>query len=283
MSNGQPSSAEETGIDNGYRRCGGIYLAQTDAEVAELLQTCERWRREGLTVKWLHAADLDRIEPALAGAYDRFPLTGAALIAEEAQIRPPRYLQALLAACQKRGVEISPGTEACDFTIDGGRVTAVRTNRGDLTAEKIIVACGAWTQTITARLGLNLPIKPIRGQIVLLNCGRPLVERIVSLAPHYLLSRGDGRMLLGTTTEDVGFDTRNTAEAVADILQFATRLVPQLKSADIERCWSGLRQKASTICLIWVQCLACRTCSSPPATSATAYGFHQAPQSSSAA
>src|SRR4051812_30837920 len=77
---------EETGIDNGYRRCGGIYLAKTDAASAELLQTCEGWRREGLTVKWLHAADLDKIEPDLAGAYDRCSLAGAAIVEEETQI-----------------------------------------------------------------------------------------------------------------------------------------------------------------------------------------------------
>ena len=90
---------EETGIDNGYRRCGGIYLAGSHAASAELLQTCERWRREGLTVKWLHAADLDGIEPNLAGAYDRYRLSGAAIVDEETQIRSPRHFQALIAAC----------------------------------------------------------------------------------------------------------------------------------------------------------------------------------------
>src|SRR5438552_16507688 len=74
---------EETGIDNGYRRCGAIYLAQSQDSSVELLHDCERWRREGLSVRWLHSADLDRVEPALAGAYDRRGLHGVAQGAEQ--------------------------------------------------------------------------------------------------------------------------------------------------------------------------------------------------------
>ena len=121
---------EETGIDNGYRRCGGIHLADSDAAAAGLLQQCERWRREGLSVKWLHSTDLDQLEPALAGIYDRGHLHGAALAADEMQIRSPRHVKALLAACKKRGVEISPGVEAYDFETSGGRVTTAQTNMG---------------------------------------------------------------------------------------------------------------------------------------------------------
>ena len=131
---------EETGIDNGFRRSGGIYLADTEANSVELLHTCERWRREGLTVKWLHGADLDQLEPALAGIYDRCHMHGAALVAEEIQIRSPRHSRALLVACRKRGVQISSGVEACDFEISDGRVTAVLTNIGPLSAEQIVLA-----------------------------------------------------------------------------------------------------------------------------------------------
>ncbi len=187
--------------------------------------------------------DLDRTEPALAGAYDRFPLTGVALVAEEAQIRSPRHLQALLAACRKRGVEISQGVEAYDFDVNAGRVTAVRTNMGSIAADKVVLACGAWSQSIAARLGFSLPVRPIRGQIVLLNCGRPIFSRLVNAGRLYLVSRDDGRVLVGSTQEDVGFDRRNTAVAVSDLLQFATRLVPQLQNADIERCWTGFRPR----------------------------------------
>ena len=232
---------EETGIDNGFRRSGGIYLADTEANSVELLHTCERWRREGLTVKWLHGADLDQLEPALAGIYDRCHMHGAALVAEEIQIRSPRHSRALLVACRKRGVQISSGVEACDFEISDGRVTAVLTNIGPLSAEQIVLAAGAWSQPIAARLGLKLPVKPMRGQVLLLDAQRILIQRIVNVGRNYLLPRDDGRILVGTTLEDVGFDRRNTAEAIADLLRFAVDLAPELKSANLERAWAGFR------------------------------------------
>jgi glycine oxidase len=232
---------EDTGIDTGYRRCGGIYLAENDAMSAELLQTCERWRREGLTVKWLHASDLAGIEPALAGAYDRCKLSGAAIVAEETQIRSPRNNQALIAACMKRGVEISQGIEFHDFETHGGKVAAVKTNVGNFAADRVVLAAGAWSQPIAARLGLHIPVKPIRGQIVLLQTHRQVVGRVINVGRHYLIQREDCRMLVGSTTEDVGFDRRTTAVAIGDLLKFAAELVPELSTGSIERCWTGFR------------------------------------------
>jgi glycine oxidase len=236
---------EETGIDNGYRRSGGIHLADSQKASVALLHECERWRRQGLTVKWLHAVDIDREEPALAGAYDRCQLHGAALAADEVQIRSPRHLKALIAACEKRGVEMSVGVEAFDFEILGNKVSAVQTNVGSIAADRIVVAAGAWSQAIAARLNLKITVKPMRGQIVLLSTPRPILGRIVEwnidVGHHYLLPRDDGRLLVGTTMEDVGFDRRNTAEAIADMLQFATRLAPALRTATVERSWCGFR------------------------------------------
>jgi glycine oxidase len=236
---------EETGIDNGFRRSGGVHLADSRDAAAELLQQCERWRRESLYVKWLHAADLDREEPAIAGAYERCQLHGAALAADEVQIRSPRHLKALIAACQRRGVELSAGIEAFDFDIAHQKITAVKTTAGRIMADQFVLSAGAWSQGIAARLGINMPVKPMRGQIVLLSTGRPILQRIVEwnieVNHRYLLPREDGRLLVGTTMEDVGFDRRNTAAGVADILQFATRLAPALQSATVERSWCGFR------------------------------------------
>jgi glycine oxidase len=236
----------ETGIDNGYRQCGGIYLADSNATAGELLTNCEQWRREGLNAKWLHAADLDKSEPALAAAYDRFPLAGAAIVAEEAQIRSPRHVRALIAAGQQRHVEFSPGVEVFDFEINGDRVAKIHTSAGELESPNIVVAAGAWSGALAARLGTNLPIKPIRGQIVLLDCGRPILKRIINLGRRYFVPRDDGRVLIGSTEEDVGFDRHTTAEAIRELLDLATRLSPALKSATVERFWSGFRPSSAT-------------------------------------
>ncbi len=236
---------EETGIDNGYRRSGGVHLADSKNSSVELLHECERWRREGLSVKWLHATDLDREEPALAGAYERCELHGAALATDEVQIRSPRHLKALISACEKRGVVISAGVEVFDFEMAGRKITAVQTSVGPIVGDRFVVAAGSWSQGIAARLNLKLAVKPMRGQIVLLYTPRPILQRIVEwnieIGHRYLLPRDDGRLLVGTTMEDVGFDRRNTVEAIAGILQFATRLAPALSNATVERSWCGFR------------------------------------------
>ncbi len=84
-------------------------------------------------------------------------------------------------------------------------------------------------------------IKPIRGQMVLLSLNRMIVERIVNEGARYLVPRADGRLLVGSTEEDVGFDRDTTAGAVSDLLQFAMSLAPGLEGARVERFWAGLR------------------------------------------
>ena len=94
----------------------------------------------------------------------------------------------------------------------------------------------------------------MRGQVLLLDAQRILIQRIVNVGRNYLLPRDDGRILVGTTLEDVGFDRRNTAEAIADLLRFAVDLVPELKSANLERAGLDSARPASTSCRTWDAC-----------------------------
>ena len=86
-----------------------------------------------------------------------------------------------------------------------------------------------------------VPLKPIRGQIALLHTGTPLMRRVVNVGKRYLVPRDDGRVLVGSTEEDVGFVKHTTAEAIAELLRFGVELVPALKNAALENCWAGLR------------------------------------------
>jgi glycine oxidase len=90
---------------------------------------------------------------------------------------------------------------------------------------------------------VDAPTPPIKGQIVLLASppGRPLLRRIVEHGRCYLVPRDDGRILIGATEEDAGFDTRPTAGGVAGLIDEAVRLCPVLAEAEVERAWAGLR------------------------------------------
>ncbi|HEX4145364.1 MAG TPA: glycine oxidase ThiO [Pirellulales bacterium] len=230
---------EETGIDNGFRRSGGVYLARDPSSTAALRQEIDRWQREGVRVEELDGvAGLARIEPTIA---PRGTLGIGCYLGDECQLRNPRHLRALLAALARRGVEVTAGLPADDFVTQGRRITAVRTQAGLVHADSFCIAGGAWTSALVARLTTPPVIVPIRGQIVLLAQSSPGLRRIVNEGLRYLVPRGDGRVLVGSTEENVGFDRSTTAGAIQELLEFAFSLVPSLTEARVERSWAGLR------------------------------------------
>ncbi|MEX2188165.1 MAG: glycine oxidase ThiO [Pirellulales bacterium] len=243
---------ELTGVDNGYRRCGGIYVAHSLAEVDALADQAIVWRRLGIACEQLDAAAVARCEPALC-ANGAAPILAAYLLRDEAQLRNPRHLQALLAACHRLGVEIRAGVECTAFETRGDRVagvvtnvitnvvTGVVTNVGTLSAAAYCVASGAWSGGLLRPFGVRLGVKPIRGQIVLFRMPAPILRHVVNDGLRYLVPRDDGRLLAGSTEEDVGFDSRNTAAGVQGLIDLATSLAPGLAEATIERTWAGLR------------------------------------------
>ncbi len=227
---------EETGIDNGYRRCGGVDVAQTADEEQALMAAAGRWREEGITFERLPPSEFSRVEPALNPQ-----LRVAYFLPDRAQIRNPRHLRALITACERRGVLLSPGLEARGFVQENGHVRAVQTTSGDLKCRHVVIAAGAWSESLLKGLGTQVPTPPVKGQIVLLRCDTPRLRRIVELGKQYLVPRDDGRVLVGSTEERVGFDTRSTAVAVRELIDVALRLCPVLAEAEVERTWAGLR------------------------------------------
>ena len=229
---------ETTGIDNGFRRTGAIYLSRHSGG-AELVEQLVAWAHaRGIAAERLSADALAAIEPALK---PEPPLESAYLVPDECQIRNPRHLKALVVGCAQRGVEITPGAAADDFEIRGDRVRAVHTSLGSFSAEQYCVTTGAWSAAVAGKLGLRLAVRPIRGQIVLLALRKPPVTRIINEGARYLVPRPDGRLLIGSTEDDVGFDRGTTAGGTGGLLQFALSLVPELEAAHVERCWAGLR------------------------------------------
>ncbi|HZT82147.1 MAG TPA: glycine oxidase ThiO [Gemmataceae bacterium] len=221
---------ERTGLDNGYRRCGGLEFA-VDGGL-----TATEWRGEGIACEELDEQGLHRLEPALAPGLAR-----AIHLPDLAQVRNPRHLKALLAGCASCGVKLRPGCPVHAFERQGERITGLQTGVGRLAAGRFVVAAGAWSDALLEQVGFRPGIHPVRGQIALLNTAAPLVQRVLCQGKRYLVPRPDGRVLVGSTEEDAGFDKRTTAGAIADLLRFACSLVPRLASAPVERCWAGLR------------------------------------------
>jgi glycine oxidase len=225
---------EQTGIDNGYVACGGLELLDPDVPAA--LLPSEEWHGEGVPCERLDRAGLHRREPALAPDLDR-----GVWIPGVAQVRNPRHLKALQAGCAARGVRLLPGWPVERLVSDGSRIAAFEGPAGRLAAGQVLLAAGAWTAQLLRQAGRSPDIRPIRGQMVLFATGRPGVRPVLMQGKRYLVPRTDGRVLAGSTEEDVGFDARATGGGIAGLIAFATRLVPALAEATLETCWAGLR------------------------------------------
>jgi glycine oxidase len=229
----------ETGIDNGYCRSGGLEIRRGGSP-DELHDDIEFARRIGAEVEGLSPQAAREFEPNLAA-----DLSAAYRFPQMAQVRNPRHLKAMVAACAARGVRIVAGTPVYGFECSGEKIVGIKTNDGLLNAGQFVVSAGAWSQHILETVGCAVTTQPVRGQIVLLYAQPLPFKHILLAGKKYLVPRPDGRILVGATVERVGFNKANTAEGLSGLLDFATGLVPCLAEAKYERAWAGLRPRSA--------------------------------------
>jgi glycine oxidase len=238
----------ETGIDNELEPCGGLHLARDERGTARLRAAWAAWRAKGARCDELTARDVAALEPALRGAVDRGHVVGGLLVPEEMRIRPPRHLEALALSCRMRGVEITTDADVRAIDVHGGRVAGlqVATRAGGPATETVradlyCLAAGAWSGRLAEALGLAIETRPIRGQIALVRLPEQVLTRVVNLGLEYLVPRTDGRLLVGSTIEDAGFEKTTQPQTIEHLLDFAHRLLGPLPAATLEQSWAGLR------------------------------------------
>jgi glycine oxidase len=222
---------EQTKIDNGYLISGGLEVIDSE----EALETDE-WRSADVEYEELINPELQRRFPMLAPTFRRaFFLQGMA------QVRNPRHLQALAAACALHEVTLTPNCPVERLLCERSRVVAAETPQGPLAADRFLIAGGAWSAGLLEPLGWRPSIRPIRGQIALLHPDSSPISSLILCGKRYMVPRLDGRILVGSTEEDVGFDSRPTETAIANLVEFSHTLIPALATAPLERSWAGLR------------------------------------------
>ncbi|MEM6328674.1 MAG: glycine oxidase ThiO [Planctomycetota bacterium] len=224
---------EQTGIDDELLESGALYAITPD-NAATLDAKFQRWATLGLESRRIGAAAAAELAPQLRCGEAYF-------VPEESHVRNPRRLAALAAACRAAGVALEQDCPATEFDRSGGRVTSVLCGGGAFTADAICIAAGAWAGGLLSAVGLDAPTKPIRGQMLLLRQRGPTLRRVYHEGGHYLTPRRDGRVLVGSTVEDAGFDKSTRLEDLDALLHFAHRVAPSLREASIETSWAGLR------------------------------------------
>lgn len=225
------------GLDIQYEPCGILQIAMADEDKAILEESLERQKRAGLRAEWWDAEDI----------YARYPFLspenhGGVFFSEDGQVTGERFSAAMLAAAGGKGAEIVQNAGSVDWVRQSGSAVGVRTRTDLFRAETIIVAAGAWTDTVLAPLNSRMGIEPVRGQMM-------VFETEPSALPHpvYTRSRGyitpkpDGYTFVGATVERAGFDENHTPAARRQLESFAETLYPGLLQKRFRGMVSGLR------------------------------------------
>jgi len=224
-----------TGIDPQWTR-SGLLILDRDQDAA-----AERWAvRNAVPLAHLDAAGVAQLEPAVG------PRTGALHLPAVAQVRNPLLLKALQQDLRQRGVTIHSHSPVSALIDKDGQIRGVETAAGAQRAERVIIAAGAWSGRLLGALGHPLPVQPVRGQMLLYDGQPGLLRSVVLLGGHYAIPRRDGRILVGSTMEESGFDKSVTAEARAALTAAGEAMIPALAGLPIERHWAGLRPGSPT-------------------------------------
>jgi glycine oxidase len=189
--------------------------------------------RPGFSLTSLLPAPMAELEPGLADS------TRPAFYLEERSIDPRALTAAAIKTAKNRGVDFSSGDPVVRIDISDGRVTGVTTNKTSFSAAKVVNCAGAWAGQIAPRA---FPTRPVKGQMLcLIMPSRATITHVIRSPEVYLIPRSDGRLLVGATVEEAGFDKRTDRATIQRLYRAALALVPKLAEAKILEDWAGLR------------------------------------------
>ncbi|HEY0441924.1 MAG TPA: glycine oxidase ThiO [Xanthobacteraceae bacterium] len=231
---------DASGIAVELRQEGTLLIALTADDQARLTHDLRFQQGLGLPLSWITAAETRRREPHLATR-----LAGAVFSPEDHQVDNRKLAAALRVAAERAGVLIRENTEVARLALSGGRVTGVVLADGtQVQADTVVLAAGAWSRQIEGLPPeLRPPVRPIKGQLIALQMdpAAPLVRHVVWAPNVYMVPRNDGRLLLGATVEEKGFDATLTAGGVLTLLEAAWRAIPAIEELPIAEMWVGHR------------------------------------------
>jgi glycine oxidase len=227
---------DETGLPVHYRDEGTLVVALSDGEAADLEERARDQRRHGLRAEWLEARAARDLEPGLAP-----DARGALYLPDDRQVDPVALMGAAVEALASRaGIRVETATAVTAVESSGGRVAGVTTAGRASAAEIVVLAAGAWSAGIGG-LPRPLAVRPVKGQMAAL---RPIpmpIRHVVGGRSAYCVPRDDGRVVVGATVEEAGFDESVHPPAVAALVAAVAAAVPALTAAPLESSWAGLR------------------------------------------
>jgi sarcosine oxidase subunit beta len=262
-----PTLGEELGADIEYRRTGGMVAIETDAQWAEMAEYVAGQPAVGLHAELLDGAEARRREPLLAP-----DLRGAVYAEHGGTINPFRLTLGYAHAARVRGATLVTGTEVLSLLRRGDRIAGVTTRTGDLEAETVILAGGAWSSPLAATANLRVPVTPRQGMVVVTEPApfrlRNVLKPIKSDTDMWRFSQPwppdapgrpgydpnlppgkgmgmaqtvAGNLVIGSTSRFVGLDRAPTLAGIRYVLESACRIAPAIGQLRMLRTWAGFR------------------------------------------
>jgi glycine oxidase len=228
-------AASDLSVD--LRTEGTLVVAQTADDLAQLRHQLQFQHGLGLPLELISAAEARRREPHLAG------LAGAVFSPQDHQVDNRKLAAALRVAAERAGAVIREHEGVEGLIVTQGRAAGVRLRSGaEWPADVVVLAAGAWSRGI-AGIPAPPPVRPVKGQMLALRMdpAAPLVEHVIWAPNVYLVPRRDGRLILGATVEEKGFDRSLTAGGVLALLEAAWRVMPAIEELAIDEMWVGHR------------------------------------------
>jgi glycine oxidase len=229
---------QASGLSVDLRREGTLLLALTADDQKRLHHHLAFQQGLGLPLEWISAAEVRRREPHLAAA-----IAGAIWSPEDHQVDNRKLAAALRIAAERAGATIREHTPVERIIVANGRSSGIALADGaEIPADVVVLAAGAWSRAIAGLPpALRPPVRPVKGQMIALAMDVPLISHVVWAPGVYLVPRNDGRLLLGATVEEKGFDTALTAGGVLSLLEAAWRALPAIEELPVAEMWVGHR------------------------------------------
>lgn len=241
QSNGEfPRLHEElkdlSGVDIEYDPGAGLLFAMFNEREQAFVDHVAQSLPSDVSLERLSPQEAFKLEPQLTQE-----VIGGALLAGEHQVNPMALAEAYKRAAIRLGATFRHDARVTALRAEVDRVVGVEVADEIIPCDMVVNAAGAWAGTLAATIGLELPVFPVRGQIVLTETLPHTLHACISTSACYMTQKKHGEVLIGSTTERAGFDVSVTEDAVSALCQGAIRTIPMLRDVRVKRVWAGLR------------------------------------------
>ncbi|MGA7671653.1 MAG: FAD-dependent oxidoreductase [Nitrolancea sp.] len=230
-----------SGVATGWVQRGIVHVAA--GEEVNALRDRITWQREqGFQAEWLDPTTLGKREPALRQTDDGVAFAAGLYNAEASSLLLGEFSRGLARAAAAKGAVIREHTVATHIETNGSRAVGLKTLAGDISADQVVIAAGAWSRLFGEDVGVPIPTRPVRGQMIAIADVPIPITGVIQGEGGYLVPRADGTVAVGATEEhEAGFVADVTPAGIDWLAALIDRLAPSLNQGRLVSLWAGLR------------------------------------------